>query len=666
MPLYIPEGKNEKDPTYRHPDNNPTILLQTLRSSWRADSGPPPPENTFASPGDRALDSPRVNKTELQMQPRTLAEIKGLLAQADWNQCSPLHIAVLRNISIDPILPYWEYEGLLQDAQVKVSMGGFDQIVQEATQEGGMIGPQTGVVVVFPYLPPLAPNLVHAFPAASDSVLSDEQTHLENQVRAIMAGLRKKTQGMVLWHSFETPAYPARGVQEDQHPLGQIERIGSLNAFVRSELERHAGAYIVNMDRCRSRVGADAFYDRRLWQIARGPYSLAGLQEIAREDFTFIRALRGKNAKCLVVDCDNTLWGGIVGEDGIENLRLGQSYPGNAYLDFQREIVNLHDRGILVALCSKNNESDVWEVFDRHPDMLLKRHHLAAWRINWLDKAANLRALAAELNIGIDSIVFADDSEFEIDLVRDLVPEVHTLHLPPHAPHEYAHTLASCRLFDTLTTSEEDRQRTAMYQAEVQRQSVKEQSHSLADYLCSLEMVATVSPVDTQSIKRAAQLTQKTNQFNLTTRRYTEEQIQTLATPPASDVYLLRIADRFGDAGIVGVCVLLYTPDEEAVVDSFLLSCRVLGRAAEDLFLLECLRKAKQRGARTAIGEYVPTAKNGQVAEFYVRMGFRPRASDSSGDGTLQFERDLTADIPRPPEHFLLSAAPSGGDRTHA
>jgi FkbH-like protein len=317
-------------------------------------------------------------------------------------------------------------------------------------------------------------------------------------------------------------------------------------------------------------------------------------------------------------------------------------------------VLSHYHRGVILALCSKNNEQDVWEVFDTHPDMLLKREHFAAWRINWDDKAANLRALAAELNIGTDSLVFADDSDFESNLIREQMPEVAVLQLPVDRPGEYRWLLAGCGAFDLPYLTEEDRKRGEMYQAQNVRAKEKAGSTDIEAYCRSLAMVLEIGRADSFSTPRIAQQTQKTNQFNLTTRRYTEADIEGFASSGTYDVLWLRLADKFGDMGIIGTCIVSY-PGQDASIDTLLLSCRALGRGVEARFLHEVMALAARRGARRMVGQYIPTAKNVQVADFYVAHGFQPLDGDQ---GKFTFDLDR---LPQAgPGAFVSVATPPG------
>jgi FkbH-like protein len=569
---------------------------------------------------------------------KPLAEIEETLRRADVSAASPMSLAVLRNVVVEPIQPYWRYLALEMGHDASVRFGEYDQIFQEAVAgRPDLLNDQTTAVLIFTSLDVLSWNLARNFASLRPEDVQREVAQIGEFVDAVLAGVRRQTSAMILWHGFELPVSPSLGIVDSQRADGQTGVIAALNDRLRAALASAGSAYFVDLNACRSRIGAGAFRDARYWHIGRAPFSREALEEIAREDFKYVRALKGKQKKCLVVDCDDVLWGGIVGEDGIDGIKLGRSYPGSPYFEFQQEIVNLHHRGIIVALCSKNNEADVWEVFRRHPDMVLREEHIAASRINWTDKATNLRAIAAELNIGLDSFVFMDDSEIECELVRNVLPDVTVVHLPRDKAVEHRDRLAGGGWFDTLTLSEDDRLRAASYKAEAARTKLRADSPDLDSYFASLEMVVQIRPADRVSIPRLAQLTQKTNQFNMTTRRYSDEEIARLAAGDASEVLGLRLSDRYGDAGVVGVSILKYDGGS-AVIDTFLLSCRVLGRGVEDAFLVHCLKRAQARGARTAVAHFIQTAKNQMARDFDRTRGFH--AVDAA-DGVERFELAL-------------------------
>ena len=585
------------------------------------------------------------------MKTLSYSQIHKLLDEADLLNLPSLHISVIRNIMLEPIEPYLRYLSYQIGFNAKVRFGEYDNIFQEAV--GGneeLLNKVTDCVFIFMNLETISWDLSRKFTGLSSGQVNAEVRRIQDFIANVIVGIRHQSDAMILWHGLEFPINPGFGIWDSQMENGQLGVIRELNAFLRDKLSEIFNAYLVDSNLCLIRVGAQNFYDFRYWHIGRAPYSREALQEIAFEDFKYVRALKGKNKKCLVLDCDNTLWGGIIGEDGLSGIKLGKTYPGSSYYEFQQEIVNLHNRGIIIALCSKNNEKDVWEVFQQHPDMVLREEHIATAQINWNDKAANLRQIALDLNIGLDSIVFMDDSEFEVNLIRDELPEVETIHLYSKRAVEYTHILSSCGLFDTLTVSEEDKKRGAMYKSETDRKKLMTETADMVTYFKSLEMVLDVRFASYFSISRIAQQTQKTNQFNLTTRRYNDADINALCEADDSDVVTLTLKDKFGDSGIVGTCILKYE-DKKAIFDSFLLSCRVLGRGVEDAFVIQALKLAKKRGCEVAIGEYYSTSKNAQVEHFFSKQGFKEMKVEANRP-EKRFEYDLNTELGSEPEFF--------------
>jgi len=334
-------------------------------------------------------------------------------------------------------------------------------------------------------------------------------------------------------------------------------------------------------------------------------------------------ALNGKAKKILVLDCDNTLWGGVVGEDGLGGVALGADKPhGQIYTEIQYLALALQRRGVLLALCSKNNPEDVDEMLRRHPEMVIRDQHLAIKKVNWADKATNLRAIARDLNLGLESIVFVDDSAFEIELLREQLPEVTTM-LVPGKIVEYptAFRDISSRFFQ-LAEAAEDKNKTEQYRLEADRQETRRNYDNIEDYLRSLSLQVDVYVDRSDLAARVSQLTQKTNQFNLTTKRYAEQEIASFMAEPETKVYAFRVRDKFGDYGITGVAILRRSGDKSFKIDTFLMSCRVLGRNVEAAFLRYLLEQLQAEGVNTVEAAYFATAKNGQVSSFYESAGF--------------------------------------------
>jgi FkbH-like protein len=349
--------------------------------------------------------------------------------------------------------------------------------------------------------------------------------------------------------------------------------------------------------------------------------SLEVLPEVARKTVDIIAATDGKFKKCLVVDLDNTLWGGVIGDDGMENIQIGGLGIGKAFTEFQYWIKKLKERGIIIAVCSKNTESIAKEPFEKHPDMILRLDDIAVFMANWETKVDNIRQIQSILNIGFDSMVFLDDNPFERGIVRENIAGITVPELPED-PADYLEFLYQQNLFETISFSGEDAERTKQYQVEAQRTMLQKSFTNEDDFLKSLNMVSLVEPFNKFNAPRVAQLSQRSNQFNLRTIRYTEADIESFANSPDFFPLTFTLEDKFGDNGLISV-ILLRTQDEDSLfVDTWLMSCRVLKRGMENFVLNEIVNVAKQNNFATIIGEYIPTAKNAMVKDHYKNLGF--------------------------------------------
>jgi FkbH-like protein len=340
-----------------------------------------------------------------------------------------------------------------------------------------------------------------------------------------------------------------------------------------------------------------------------------------------IRAIEMKRKKCLVLDLDNTLWGGVLGEDGISGVALGGDYPGKAFLLFQQQILGLSRQGVILAACSKNNIEDVRKMWDEHPDTVLREEHFAVLRINWHNKADNIREMAEELNIGLDSFVFLDDSPSERELVKRFLPEVAVPDFPVQAymlPVFFKQTVE--QYFSIYALTDEDKTKTEQYKANTQRANAQRSFTDMDEYLHWLEIELTIADVNKLTLARAAQMTQKTNQFNLTTRRYADADFRNKLAL-GSRIFTLSVRDKFGDSGITGLCIV-DLEGEIAFIDSLLLSCRILGKHIEDAFFNYILNQLKKHGIKTVKAQYIPTAKNIQAKDFYDEQGFQRIVKD--------------------------------------
>ncbi|MGN0686895.1 MAG: HAD-IIIC family phosphatase [Oscillospiraceae bacterium] len=404
-------------------------------------------------------------------------------------------------------------------------------------------------------------------------------------------------------------------------PSSYIFQLRKLNVMLMEAAAEDKSVYIGDLSAIQNTYGRQNTYADKYYYSAKLAISMEMLPYVANSVVDIISALSGKFKKCVVLDLDNTLWGGVIGDDGINNIQIGELGTGRAFSDFQKWLKELKNRGIILAVCSKNNEDTAKEPFEKHPEMVLRPDDIAMFVANWEDKASNIRFIQQTLNIGMDSIVFIDDNPFERNLVRELVPGITVPELPED-PSQYVSFLKKENLFETASFSGEDANRTAQYRAEARRAQLQQSFSSIDDYLESLDMVGTAKPFDAFHTPRISQLTQRSNQFNLRTIRYTEAEIAEIAD---SDKYLtlyFTLRDKFGDHGLISV-VILEKQGDSLFVNEWLMSCRVLKRTVEELIVNTMIKTAAENGFKKVIGEYIPTAKNAMVKDIYEKMGFK-------------------------------------------
>jgi FkbH-like protein len=433
---------------------------------------------------------------------------------------------------------------------------------------------------------------------------------------------------------------------------GPIGLVGAMNEAIRRSLP--PDAFFLDLGQVSGTVGRATFYDMRRYFWTKQPFGEAGACLLADHLWSGARALTTGPKKVLVLDLDNTLWGGVVGETGPLGVGLGEGPEGEAFRAFQQHAKGLADRGVVLALASKNNPQDVEEVFEKNPDMVLSLDDFGAVEIGWDPKGTTIARLARSLNLGIDSFVFFDDNPAEREQVRQALPEVEVVDVPED-PAEYVRALEAGGYFETTGLNAADRERSAQYAVERKRQALEQSAGSMQDYLLSLKMVADVRPVDEADLPRVVQLLAKTNQFNLTTRRHTRHAVLGLLESSRSFGVTLRLADRFGDHGLVAVLIAAPSDDDADAlrIDTWLMSCRVIGRTAEHFLFGLALRRAQELGYRRIVGEYVPTKKNPPVADLYDKLGFR-RLDVSGAEGAVLYGLEL--DAATEPETFVVMA----------
>ncbi len=566
-------------------------------------------------------------------------------------------LAILRSFTVEPIVPLLRAEAFAYGIDLEVHVGDFNTYVQDILDsQSSLYRFAPNAVVLAVRADRAAPELCRDFAdLAPDAAQQAAQRVVKSYAQCIGA-FRKHSQAALIVHSLERPSTPSLGVLDCQSETGQSALIRQINReLLRIAAEFH-GVYTLDYDALVARHGSEHWHDERKWLTARLPIAAAHLLSMAREWMRFLvplsAPLSGRTAKVLVADLDNTLWGGVIGEDGMAGIQVGPEYPGAAFQSLHRALLDLSRKGILLAVCSKNNLDDAMEALDHHPGMLLRSRHFAALRINWSDKAQNLREIAGELNVGLDALAFLDDNLFEREQVRAALPEVTVIDLPEN-PLDYASAVRNCAAFERLTLSAEDQQRTEMYAAQKQRSGAEQNFQSKEDFFRFLEQEAELGPVSDLTLARVAQLTQKTNQFNLTTRRYTEAQIAEMAEQPDWHIFSIKVRDRFGDHGLVGVAIAR-DQGEQCEIDTFLLSCRVIGRTIETALLAHLAESAAQRGRKRLLGWFLPTKKNSPARDFYPQHGFELQETNATGS---LWTLDLKGPTLRCPDWIKLKVA---------
>ncbi len=558
----------------------------------------------------------------------SLARTAGKLAdRLDRGSFTPLTLALLCDGTADHLAPAIAASALRHGLLVQTWTAPYGQALAEATRPGSDLaasGAQMALVASDYRSLGLARASVDA--ASADTALAAALT----RTSAILTGLARLGITPIV-QTVPLPPAPWLGsfdVQTAGSPSSQVTRYNQ----GLGDLARTHGAIILDAARCAALIGHGRWFDDSLWNRSKIPFALDCVPLWADHVARLLGAARGKARKCLVLDLDNTLWGGIIGDDGLEGIRLGQgSSDGEAHLAVQAMALDLKARGIVLAVVSKNEDAAARLPFERHPEMLLRLPDIAVFIANWNDKATNLRHVAATLNIGTDALLFLDDNPAERARVRQMLPEVAVPEVPAD-PSLFPAMVLGSGWFDSIALSADDLGRAEQYRANAERSVALEQIGDYEDYLISLEMTCDLAPFDAVGRARIAQLINKSNQFNLTTRRYTEADVAAFEADPAIFDVQARLADRFGDNGMISVIIVRKAPDEWTI-DSWLMSCRVLGRRVEEAVMASIIRAAIAAGASRLIGDFLPSAKNAMVARHYEKLGFKPH-SDLPGGGT--------------------------------
>ena len=580
-----------------------------------------------------------------------LKKISGALVEQGHRQ---LKTYLVRSVTVEPILPALLVEAALGGYVLELEVGGYGSYMQEMLDPAAGLG-RAAADLVFVVLDTeeLAGQLPDLCARGAAEEVAREIEACADRAAQMLHAFRAHNRGRLVVQGCVLPVSTSLGLVGDANlPHSLMNALRTLNRQLADRCRAVSDCAFFDVEDVASRYGRERWRDDRMFLASRLHVAPGAFGAYAKGLMRTASALFRAPRKVLCTDLDNTLWGGILGEDGPNGIASGHAFPGNCFFAYQHYLKELSARGVLLAVVSKNNEADVAEAFRmRAADLALTPEDFAARKIGWNDKAQALRELAVELSLGLDSFVFVDDNPAECEAIRQSLPEVAVVQAPADEPWRTVTLLADAWFFDAATVTADDRNRTDEYRAQAQRAELQNNTGSGEEFLASLGMVCTFLSAADAPLERSVQLLAKTNQFNLTTRRYSATEVMAFVADPMSQAVAVRVKDRFGDAGVVGL-VLTQQRGDECWVDTLLLSCRVIGRGIETATLAHVAAHAVQMGARWIVGEYIPTKKNVPCQSFYSEHGFTQ--DPAAPDGSVIYRYDLTNGVPQSPVWLTL------------
>ena len=443
-----------------------------------------------------------------------------------------------------------------------------------------------------------------------------------NEIKKLVETFLDNSNSKLVITNFQIPVYSPYGINEQKEDFGMKQLVYEINNKIRHELKDQPLVFIYDFNEFIMKFGEYNVFNYQDYFFGDIKISIDYIPKFTDELLGYVNAVMGITKKCIVLDLDNTLWGGIIGEDGFDNIKLGDDAVGRSFVEFQKRLLALNQRGIILAINSKNNFEDAMEVIKKHPSMILREDNFACMKINWDDKVTNLQEISKELNIGLDSMVFFDDDLINQEFVKTSLPEVLVVELPNDSS-QFAQIITKMKEFDVLKITEEDVKRNEMYSVQKKRTELKNKIVDFDEFLKQMNIEVNVKKADSFTIPRISQLTLKTNQFNLTTKRYQQEEISSFSSDKDRIVECVQVSDKFGDNGITGVYIIEKKDSKEWIIDTFLLSCRIMGRKVEEAMLYQIIEKAKNLGIKRIKGKFIPTKKNKPAENFYSDCGFK-------------------------------------------
>ncbi len=552
----------------------------------------------------------------------------------DLRPLTPFRLGMIGNGTLDFVVPALIATAARHGISLECIRGGYDQVLQEAFDPGSVINmaKPDAVLVALDYraLPFIeSPGDAEAAEASVKAAV--------DQLASIRTAIKANCGALTILQTLVSPVETLFGGFDRMLPGTMAFLIAETNRRLLLETPP-AEALVFDVSSLASTVGIAEWYSPAQWNMAKLPFDTAFLPIYAEHLSRLLGAVLGKSRRCLILDLDNTVWGGIIGDDGLDGIRVAQGdTEGEAHLELQRLALSLRGRGVVLAVSSKNEDATARLPFREHPEMLLREKHITVFQANWNDKASNIVAIAGELSLGLDAMVFVDDNPAERALVRQTLPEVAVPELPED-PAMYARVLATAGYFEAIAFSAEDRDRAAFYDDNARRVALRTQVTDMDAYLKSLDMLITFEPFDPVGRARIVQLINKSNQFNLTTRRYTEPEIARLEHDADGLTLQVRLADAVGDNGMISVIICRPTAAHTWEIDTWLMSCRVLGRRVEQMVLREIAHHASEAGVRILLGRFKPTGRNDMVREHYQKLGFTKTHETSDGSSEWRLE----------------------------
>lgn len=550
-------------------------------------------------------------------------------------------VAILSSFTADLLRPYLVVEGYNVGLPLKPWFGPFGQFEQILLNDHSALWSESpDMIWIMLRIEDIEPYLLDKFAELGPEVTHNHLRTIRERVVALAKTAREKSRLPLLIANFHLPGRYLGNPFDASDPNGLVHQLAEENRMLASEFAQVSDVHLFDYAGLVAEQGGTHWADPKLWYMARMGISANNQVVMAKNMVRLMAAVLRPPAKCLVVDLDNTLWGGVLGDDGPEAIKIGDDYPGNIFKDLQAALLGYYHKGFLLAIASKNEEELVRKTLDGHPEMLLRTEHFADIKANWRPKHDNLREIAKTLNIGVDSLVYIDDNPVERAQVCAELPEVCVVDLPAD-PIGYLSVIRATMALDRPRLLQEDRQRAFMYRNELERRQLKKSITTLEDFLISLEMSTRMGRCGPTTIDRIHQLILKTNQLNLTSRRYSLDEIKFFMDSPEHEVVWMRLTDRYGDMGLICVGIVSKVDVHLSEIDTFLMSCRVMDRKVEIAFLSYLARVAAEHGAKRLRGVYRKTAKNKPVQSFYPDCGFIEVGRNENGEWL--YEKDITA-----------------------